>query len=153
MLYNSAHRVEAWRVALLAVRGGGGGDDRARRGSERLRGAALVFVVRVFFFFQAEDGIRDVAVTGVQTCALPIFRCLQTLAPPSLRTCDTDDRRAAVVTFFYEPKLPSVASTALRLFQQSFGITSHAPASKHLLRARISFATRWPPRCCVTAPH
>src|SRR2546429_6575415 len=29
-------------------------------------------VVCVFFFFQAEDGIRDVAVTGVQTCALPI---------------------------------------------------------------------------------
>src|SRR3989449_9402927 len=28
----------------------------------------------VFFFFQAEDGIRDVAVTGVQTCALPISR-------------------------------------------------------------------------------
>src|SRR2546429_2719363 len=28
-----------------------------------------------FFFFQAEDGIRDVAVTGVQTCALPIFLC------------------------------------------------------------------------------
>src|SRR2546422_5732255 len=27
-----------------------------------------------FFFFQAEDGIRDVAVTGVQTCALPIYR-------------------------------------------------------------------------------
>src|SRR5256884_1454560 len=27
-----------------------------------------------FFFFQAEDGIRDVAVTGVQTCALPISR-------------------------------------------------------------------------------
>src|SRR5256884_4697506 len=28
-----------------------------------------------FFFFQAEDGIRDVAVTGVQTCALPISIC------------------------------------------------------------------------------
>src|SRR2546429_2903657 len=27
----------------------------------------------VVFFFQAEDGIRDVAVTGVQTCALPIW--------------------------------------------------------------------------------
>src|SRR6266511_5761826 len=26
-----------------------------------------------FFFFQAEDGIRDFRVTGVQTCALPIF--------------------------------------------------------------------------------
>src|SRR3989441_5390122 len=28
---------------------------------------------RIFFFFQAEDGIRDKLVTGVQTCALPIF--------------------------------------------------------------------------------
>src|SRR3712207_7162332 len=27
----------------------------------------------VFFFFQAEDGIRDIGVTGVQTCALPIW--------------------------------------------------------------------------------
>src|SRR5579863_10587327 len=31
----------------------------------------LVFLF--FFFFQAEDGIRDGRVTGVQTCALPIF--------------------------------------------------------------------------------
>src|SRR5690554_6051789 len=31
----------------------------------------MVFLV---FFFQAEDGIRDADVTGVQTCALPIFR-------------------------------------------------------------------------------
>src|SRR5258708_30980663 len=29
--------------------------------------------VLCFFFFQAEDGIRDDLVTGVQTCALPIF--------------------------------------------------------------------------------
>ena len=34
----------------------------------------FVFVVVVFvFFFQAEDGIRDRLVTGVQTCALPIL--------------------------------------------------------------------------------
>ena len=33
-----------------------------------------VLVVLLFcFFFQAEDGIRDRDVTGVQTCALPIF--------------------------------------------------------------------------------
>src|SRR2546422_8333179 len=32
----------------------------------------ITFIVFLFFFFQAEDGIRDVAVTGVQTCALPI---------------------------------------------------------------------------------
>src|SRR5690625_7838493 len=30
-----------------------------------------------FFFFQAEDGIRDGHVTGVQTCALPILRILE----------------------------------------------------------------------------
>src|SRR5260370_6495176 len=29
-------------------------------------------ILVVFFFFQAEDGIRDSSVTGVQTCALPI---------------------------------------------------------------------------------
>src|SRR2546430_7882137 len=29
-----------------------------------------------FFFFQAEDGIRDLTVTGVQTCALPISRAM-----------------------------------------------------------------------------
>src|SRR5205823_7367588 len=33
-----------------------------------------------FFFFQAEDGIRDKLVTGVQTCALPIY-----VGFPSLR--------------------------------------------------------------------
>src|SRR5229473_5301890 len=29
--------------------------------------------LNIFFFFQAEDGIRDKLVTGVQTCALPIY--------------------------------------------------------------------------------
>src|SRR3712207_3456214 len=33
----------------------------------------LFFSFFFFFFFQAEDGIRDIGVTGVQTCALPIF--------------------------------------------------------------------------------
>ena len=34
-------------------------------------------VVVVVFFFQAEDGIRDWSVTGVQTCALPISLSLK----------------------------------------------------------------------------
>src|SRR5436190_8238023 len=38
--------------------------------------------VRMIFFFQAEDGIRDHCVTGVQTCALPIYR---------LTVCVVDD--------------------------------------------------------------
>src|SRR5690349_22535807 len=36
----------------------------------------------IFFFFQAEDGIRDLYVTGVQTCALPIFHRARGAAPP-----------------------------------------------------------------------
>src|SRR5256885_10367305 len=47
--------------------------------SEPMRSAYLTLTVdsekeaeRVYFFFQAEDGIRDYKVTGVQTCALPI---------------------------------------------------------------------------------
>src|SRR5258708_21944671 len=35
-------------------------------------GTGLLDLVTSFFFFQAEDGIRDDLVTGVQTCALPI---------------------------------------------------------------------------------
>src|SRR6266576_4775394 len=31
-------------------------------------------IIFIFFFFQAEDGIRDLYVTGVQTCALPILQ-------------------------------------------------------------------------------
>src|SRR5699024_11349418 len=37
--------------------------------------SALLVCVYCLFFFQAEDGIRDRNVTGVQTCALPICRC------------------------------------------------------------------------------
>src|SRR2546429_7384891 len=36
-----------------------------------------IVISALFFFFQAEDGIRDVAVTGVQTCALPISSCFR----------------------------------------------------------------------------
>src|ERR1039457_7334590 len=49
------------------------------------------FYVFLFFFFQAEDGIRDYKVTGVQTCALPIW-----LRPGSLcgrfRICTREGR-------------------------------------------------------------
>src|SRR2546430_6786325 len=43
-----------------------------------------------FFFFQAEDGIRDLTVTGVQTCALPISQAVLEARKP-----DTRERRIA----------------------------------------------------------
>src|SRR5687768_6180099 len=48
-------------------------------------GGAEVWLRMWVFFFQAEDGIRDVAVTGVQTCALPICRSIQ---PTIARRCE-----------------------------------------------------------------
>src|SRR5260370_41517379 len=42
----------------------------------------MIFFI-FFFFFQAEDGIRDSSVTGVQTCALPIFQVYL--------SCDADE--------------------------------------------------------------
>src|SRR5262249_60140788 len=44
-----------------------------------------------FFFFQAEDGIRDWSVTGVQTCALPIY----VIVNAAMRQLFADTRRAA----------------------------------------------------------
>src|SRR5207248_7887217 len=41
---------------------------------------SVVLALSLCFFFQAEDGIRDRTVTGVQTCALPIWRSLASLA-------------------------------------------------------------------------
>src|SRR2546430_6962788 len=50
-----------------------------------------------FFFFQAEDGIRDLTVTGVQTCALPISELAtearsNTPARALVRLCHADGR-------------------------------------------------------------
>src|SRR5437667_8899298 len=51
-----------------------------------------VFVFCFFFFFQAEDGIRDRDVTGVQTCALPI---LSASTEEMTATCQDLTKRAA----------------------------------------------------------
>src|SRR5205809_6767551 len=56
----------------------------------------------MFFFFQAEDGIRDVAVTGVQTCALPIWE----LGPPRSRRASEVCARTAG-----RAKFPSVSAS------------------------------------------
>src|SRR5690606_40299203 len=47
------------------------------------------FRIFSFFFFQAEDGIRDFHVTGVQTCALPIY------FSPASRVAPVRERRRA----------------------------------------------------------
>src|SRR5687768_18055599 len=62
----------------------------------RISHAMRVFLLlHSFFFFQAEDGIRDVAVTGVQTCALPISRAHTTLQRAQARMRRARTRRAS----------------------------------------------------------
>src|SRR3712207_7362838 len=48
----------------------------------------------VIFFFQAEDGIRDIGVTGVQTCALPIWSG-RMIEPPEVTPLSDFTRDAA----------------------------------------------------------
>src|SRR2546428_3752304 len=50
----------------------------------------------IFFFFQAEDGIRDLIVTGVQTCALPIsFLFFVAQSQTEHQHCATKNKKAA----------------------------------------------------------
>src|SRR5687768_17825636 len=50
-----------------------------------------------FFFFQAEDGIRDVAVTGVQTCALPIFEIVPAHTLQTILWAEADRMRSLAI--------------------------------------------------------
>src|SRR3712207_682372 len=53
-------------------RGPGRSQGRGQRGADGQRSVDEEVRISHDFFFQAEDGIRDIGVTGVQTCALPI---------------------------------------------------------------------------------
>src|SRR3989441_10201103 len=58
-----------------------------------MRNLSCSKVVFLFFFFQAEDGIRDKLVTGVQTCALPIFVRAAVFAPILLKNKITSPKK------------------------------------------------------------
>src|SRR5690625_6861349 len=61
----------------------------------------LLLVIDLFvFFFQAEDGIRDGHVTGVQTCALPICSALEraTTDSPAVRPASTVRASASITS-------------------------------------------------------
>src|SRR3712207_8072854 len=72
----------------------------------------------IIFFFQAEDGIRDIGVTGVQTCALPISQ----LQPASLgKPCTTTKTKATACSLLRAgegrtpPRTAQPRETPLRL--------------------------------------
>src|SRR5207245_8341726 len=74
------------------------------------------FVSLSAFFFQAEDGIRDATVTGVQTCALPISR---TYAVPSGRTSSRISSTTRPGTAYV--RAPSAAGASRRSEERRVG--------------------------------
>src|ERR1039457_7127454 len=56
-----------------------------------------------FFFFQAEDGIRDYKVTGVQTCALPIYTLRRILQVPLVGLFAAAQVHRGKLPRFHEP--------------------------------------------------
>src|SRR2546422_8136091 len=68
----------------------------------------------VFFFFQAEDGIRDVAVTGVQTCALPISDNEERGAPRNHRGEEELRQEQRALPEVAPPRLPEEEGAVAR---------------------------------------
>src|SRR5207253_5842424 len=91
-----------------------------------------------FFFFQAEDGIRDGHVTGVQTCALPIWSQAK-----ALRMIDAlgglEDAVDGAATLAGLPKPPKVVGPRRRfsvvdLLRNQLGLTGLATPSLPLFK-------------------
>src|SRR5207245_5100906 len=76
----------------------------------------------VFFFFQAEDGIRDATVTGVQTCALPIFehrRLRALLRPRVVLVAEERQRLLADLVEAGAQRLEDLGRDRLALFHEA----------------------------------
>src|SRR5437773_6292460 len=75
-------------------------------GSQLSRSDPHVLRALILFFFQAEDGIRDRDVTGVQTCALPIFasqRTRSSCSATTTRSSGSQPRSAAARSTYPTP--------------------------------------------------
>src|SRR2546428_6653997 len=96
----------------------------------------------VFFFFQAEDGIRDLIVTGVQTCALPIY---STATTTSIRSCWY--RRTNVSTTYRNagPSFRSVVMSLKRIPSVGKFLMSRIFARSEERRVGKECRSRWSP--------
>src|SRR5215203_6313833 len=86
----------------------------------------MILLCLFFFFFQAEDGIRVIGVTGVQTCALPIWRYtadvfpISDVIPSRTRPVVTISLIALnALAFLYELQL---SDRQLQVFAYAYGV-------------------------------
>src|SRR5438270_7657686 len=88
----------------------------------------------ILFFFQAEDGIRDLTVTGVQTCALPISAAVGRGRTPSGPGAPSRGVRDA-----YALRVPSPS------FVPSIGRATFSPCRSEERRVGKECRSRWSP--------
>src|SRR5256884_394125 len=98
--------------------------------------ATMCLAVRTlysFFFFQAEDGIRDVAVTGVQTCALPIsglmaritsFTGMLLISVPAVIILHDKLDKTIVTTFLFMSLMLALVLVGVMVFAMQIGRAS-----------------------------
>src|SRR5258708_2073817 len=91
----------------------------------------------LLFFFQAEDGIRDDLVTGVQTCALPIST--RTIAGPSPAAASAASRSVKMVTA--APGKHFCSAQLILSLMSGFAVPA-SPAPTAVIAARSSLASR-----------
>src|SRR5690606_39659322 len=91
----------------------------------------------VFFFFQAEDGIRDFHVTGVQTCALPICEMKELLT--SKFRGSMKGRTMYVVPFCMGPMDSPLAKIGVQLTDSAYVVRSEER------RVGKECSSRWSP--------
>src|SRR5438876_10437829 len=104
-----------------------------------------------FFFFQAEDGIRDGRVTGVQTCALPIYHRRhggQSQFAASVDLAPENDRIAAAIGYARDhiaegltvERLAEEIGMSLRQFSRAFRAQTGTTPARVVERLRADLA-------------
>src|SRR2546430_11056198 len=100
----------------------------------------LYSCIFIFFFFQAEDGIRDLTVTGVQTCALPILGSPE--AEAMLRELDVPVADLPIVVVPGGPLLRNPSSHELL---GALGMSGLADTRSEERRVGKECRSRWSP--------
>src|SRR2546429_5362571 len=103
--------------------------------------STFLIMIIFFFFFQAEDGIRDVAVTGVQTCALPILGLVEIVAAPNLAVVLDHDSRGLHVQLLEQLEQAQAVMDLARLAVERDRDVTHRLAASHRV-AIISWRRR-----------
>src|SRR5207302_2604156 len=88
----------------------------------------------LFFFFQAEDGIRDFHVTGVQTCALPIYRVSATSDEIVTQVLDVHNVSAAQLVPMLRPMIAQYGHLAAYPASNILIISDHASNVNRMMR-------------------